>query len=137
MVTLTEWNNANDYTVFENKDNNRKIIKVLLRDNLRKIEQYMMQQYAMKGELPTVENVTRIRDVIASTLENFEIVDTTIKKEKEIDQGIEMPITEAKHKKAKDGLGEFCYKCGLQKQDTQVVEKQGEFIRVCKECLVI
>lgn len=100
-----------------------------------KVQQIMINQYAQKGEGPTLENVTRIKDVIASTLENFEIVD--IKNTREVDEGI--PIDDKAHKpiKSKEGKGEFCYKCGLQKEDTQVVEKQGSVIRMCKECLVV
>jgi len=135
MVTLQEWQLADDNTVFEEKTSRRRIIKVLLKDNLHRVEKQMMQDYAMNGELPTKENVNRIQDLIASTLENFEIVDISLKTTKDIDEGVAMPVDEAKHKKAKDGLGEFCYKCGLQKQDTQIVEKQDEFIIVCKECL--
>ena len=32
-------------------------------------------------------------------------------------------------------FGEFCYKCGLQKEDTQVVDRGDSIIRMCKECL--
>lgn len=135
MVTLLEWQAATDPTVFENINNHKRITKFFLADNLRRIEQQMIKQYANKREGPTKENVHRIQDLIAATLENFEIVDMSVKTTKDIDNGIEMPVEEAKHKKAKDGKGEFCFKCGLQKIDTQIVEKKDEFIRVCKECL--
>ena len=75
MVNLLEWKFAHDYTVFENKDNHKRIIKVFLKENISKIEKKMMDDYASKGELPTSENVHRIQDLVASILENFEIVD--------------------------------------------------------------
>lgn len=132
MVTLLEWQLANDYTVFENKDNKKRIIKVLLKENLRAIETKMIQDYAKQGELPTKENVTRIQDLIASILENFEVVDIT---KKETEKGVPVDEKAAGHIPSQNKKGEFCYKCGLQKEDTKVVAKGDGFIRMCKECL--
>ncbi len=134
MVTFIEWQLANDYTVFENKDNHKRIIKVLLKENLRAIETKMIQDYANKGELPTKENVARIQDLVASILENFEIVDTT---KKETERGVSIEDKAHGHLPSQDKKGEYCYKCGLQKEDTQVVAKGDGFIRMCKECLGI
>lgn len=135
MVTLTEWMQADNYTVFENKDNKKRIIKTLLKENLRQIEKHMIQQYAAKGEGPTTENVHRIQDLIASVLENFEIID--IRTTKETEDGVSIPEKPHGHLPSNDKKGEFCYKCGLQKLDTQIVEKEGSIIRMCKECLAI
>ena len=135
MVTYQEWLNANEFTVFENIDNHKRITKYFLKDNLARIEKHMMQQYADKGEGPTTENVHRIQDLIAATLENFEIVD--IKTVKQIYEGIPIAENAAIHVKSTSNKGDYCYKCGLQKQDTKIVHKGDRVIRMCKECLGI
>jgi len=135
LVTQQEWLNANEFTVFENIDNHRRITKFFLKQNLANVEKTMMQQYASKGEGPTKENVHRIQDLIAATLENFEIVD--IKKQREIDRGVSIPKKEARHVESTSNRGDYCYKCGLQKEDTQIVHKGDRVIRMCKECLGI
>lgn len=93
----------------------------------------MILQYSQKSELPTIENITRMKDLIASTLENFEIVEINTKKESE--KGI--PLDEIPHTQipSRDHKGEFCYKCGLQKEYTQIINKGEKIIRMCKECL--
>lgn len=135
MVTLQEWMQADDFTVFENIDNHKRITKFFLKQNLSNVEKTMIQQYASKGEGPTRENVHRIQDLIAATLENFEIVE--IKKIKQTDEGVPIEDKAHGHLPSQDNKGKFCFKCGLQKENTQVVEKEGEFIRMCKECLGI
>lgn len=132
MVTQAEWLAANDYTVFENIDNHKRITKFFLKQNLANVEKHMIKQYAEKGEGPTRENVHRIQDLIAATLENFEIIDIT---KKATERGVPIEDKAHGHLPSRDKKGEFCYKCGLQKENTQVVEKEGEFIRMCKECL--
>lgn len=132
MVTLAEWNAATDFTVFENIDNHKRITKYFLKDNLARIEKQMIKQYADKGEGPTKENVHRIQDLIAATLENFEVVDIRVK---ETERGVPVDEKAAGHIPSEDKKGEFCYKCGLQKEDTKVVQKGESFIRMCKECL--
>lgn len=132
MVTLKEWQAALDTTVFENINNHKRITKYFLKDNLARIEKQMIQQYADKGEGPTKENVHRIQDLIAATLENFEVVDFT---KKETERGVPIEDKPHGHLPSQDKKGEYCYKCGLQKEDTQVVAKGEGFIRICKECL--
>ena len=133
MVTYQEWMQANEFTVFENIDNHKRITKFFLKQNLAQIEKYMMKQYAANGEGPTRENVHRIQELIASTLENFEIVD--IKKVKQTDEGIPIAENAARHVKSTSNKGDYCYKCGLQKEDTQIVHKEDRVIIMCKECL--
>lgn len=133
MVTLQEWLKADNFTVFENKDNHKRITKFFLKENLRTIEQYMIKQYAAKGEGPTAENVHRIQDLIAATLENFEIID--IKTTKETEDGVEIADKPHNPIKSKSNMGGFCYKCGLQKEELEIVEKEGLAIKMCKECL--
>lgn len=132
MVTLTEWNLATDFTVFENVDNHKRITKFFLKQNLANIEKQMIKQYANQGQGPTKENVHRIQDLIAATLENFEVVDLT---KKETERGVSIDDKAHGHLPSQDKKGEYCYKCGLQKEDTQVVAKDDGFIRMCKECL--
>lgn len=133
MVTKKEWLEADDYAVFENKNNHRRIIKTLLKENLRNVEKTMIEQYAVKGQGPTTENIHRIQDLIESTLENFEIVET-----KHIAKAIPTLAIEDKahmHIQESDGKGEYCYNCGYKKQDTQIVQKEDKVIRICRECL--
>ena len=134
MVSLKEWLDAPDNTMFEEKNTKNRISKANLKTNLAQVEKKMMYDYAMNGELPTTENVHRIQDLIAATLENFEIVDIT---KKETERGVSIEDKPHGHIPSKDKKGEFCYKCGLQKEDTQIVEKEGSVIRMCKECLGI
>ena len=132
MVSLKEWQAAHDTTVFENINNHKRITKYFLKENLKNIETQMIKQYAAKDEGPTTENVHRIQDLIAATLENFEVVDIT---KKETERGVPIDDKAHGHIPSEDKKGEFCFKCGLQKEDTKVVAKGEGFIRVCKECL--
>jgi len=134
MVTLLEWKLAPDSTVFEEKKTHNRINKVQLRSNLHQIEKKMMYDYAMKKELPNKENVQRIQDLIASILENFDVVDIT---KKETEKGVPVPEKAHGHLPSKDKKGEYCYKCGLQKENTQVVADKDSLVRMCKECLGI
>lgn len=132
MVNLQEWQAASDSIIFEEKNTKNRISKANLRTNLFQIERKMMYDYGMKGELPTKENVQRIKDLIESILENFEVVDFT---KKETEKGVPIPEKPHGHLPSSNNKGQYCYKCGLQKEDTQIIEKGDSIIRMCKECL--
>lgn len=133
MVTLKEYQDAPDTAIFVHKENKFPQAKTIMRFKLNQISFSFAKGIAEAGGDPNdQENLRELQALLAETLEHFEIQEVKI-----IEEGTSAHFIKPKKHKSKDGKGKFCYRCGLQKENTSIVEEGDKVLRVCKECLGI
>lgn len=133
MVTLKEYQEAPDTAIFVHKDSKFGQAKTIMRFKLNQISFAFAKGITKAGGDPNAqENLRELQALLAETLEHFEIQELKI-----VEEGTPAHFIKPKKHKSKDGKGKFCYKCGLQKLNTSIVEEGDKVLRVCQECLGI
>lgn len=125
MVTLKEYQEASDDTLFVHKDNGFRQNKVIMRFKINQIaDAYVKGVIAHKQDPREIQYAKELQEILKETLEHFDMIIPKI-------------LEEPKRLKSRDGKGEFCHSCGLQKENTRLVEEGDMMKRKCMECLGI
>ena len=127
MVTLEEYRDAPENAIFTHKENKFGQPKSTFRFKLDQAFFQIRQIQIQRGDTPEdSECLKEVGEIIAATLEHFDI-----------DMPKILDDRPPKKHKSKDGKGQFCHRCGLQKENCKIVEEGEKVIRVCAECIGI
>jgi len=130
MVTMKEYQEASDNTVFVHKESRVTQPKSILRFKMNQVGDAYCRgcKYQRVEDLPH-EHKLNLHGLLAEMLENFEISDMIISDEAKLREN-----HSPKKIRSRDNVGKFCHKCGLQKENTAIVEEGTKVMTVCLEC---